>query len=148
MAFKASNVLPAVEYENAKRVAVQLKSQAQYRSTAFASGATSAEILSMVDQLRTLRAKLDAAKAVPGIAAYAQAQENDGTYDVATEFTAMIAAIDAVITEVVTTFPKDVNGWMLINSINADGTLAPRAFTGAQLANIRSLLDSLAAAID
>ena len=147
MAFRASNVIPAAQYDRGKQLAVQLKRQAVGRSATFASGATSAEILALVDNLNAFKAGLDTVRQIPGIAVYATEQENDGAYDVATEFLAMIAAVDAVIANVVATLPADGGGWLLINKINADGSLVPRVFTGAQLANIRALLDAVAAAI-
>ena len=147
MAFRASNVIPATEYDRAKRLAVQIKRLAEARSISFASGATSAEVLSVADNLNALKAGLEAAKQTPGIAAYAASQEDDGTYDVATEFNAMLSAVDAVVANIVITLPKDASDWLLINKINADGSLTPRSFTGAQLGSLRTNLDSLAASI-
>ncbi len=147
MAFRANSVIPATEYVRAKNLAVQLDRLAVNRSASFATGANSAEILALVDNLSALKAGLQDAAQTPGIEAYATAQEDDATYLVAVEFAAMIAAVDAVIAETVTTLPTDANDWLLIRKINADGSLVPRTFTGAQLASIRSLLDSLAASI-
>ena len=147
MAFKASNVIPATEYNRAKNLAVQLKRQAETRATSFASGATSAEILSAADHLNAFRSQLSVIGSTPGIAVFAQAQENDPTYDVATEFTDLLAAIDAVIAEIVVTLPKDANDWLLIQKINADGSLSPRAFTGAQLSGLIALMNGIANAV-
>ena len=147
MAFRASNVIPATQYDVAKRIAVQVRRLAESRSTTFASGATSAEILSVVDNLSALKVRLNEAKQVPGIAVYAAVQENDGAYDVATEFNGVLTAIDAVIADIVVTLPKDGSDWLLINKINADGSLVPRIFTGAQLSGLRAKLDVLAASI-
>jgi hypothetical protein len=147
MAFRATNALPAVKYDRAKLVAVQMRNHAQSRSAQFSSGANSAEILAMVGSLDSFKVELEAARNIPGMAAYAQDQEDDPTYDLTAEFNAMMAALDAVIAEVVATLPSDGNGWLLINSINPDGTLTPRNFTAGQLNQIRSLLDALAATI-
>ena len=147
MAFRASNILPEQGYDRAKKLAVQIKRLAEARSISFASGATSAEVLSVADNLGALKAGLDEAKTIPGIAAYAQGQEDDVTYDVAAEFSAVLVAVDAVIANIVATIPTDASGWLLINKINADGTLTARSFTGAQLAGLRTVLDALAAII-
>lgn len=147
MAFRATNLIPAEEYERAKRLAIQVQRLADARAIEFATGATSAEILALVDNLSSFKTGLQAAKDVPGIVDYAIAQEDDPLYNVATEFTAMIAAITAVIDEVVTTLPTDVNDWLLINKIELDGSLTPRSFSGAALATIISLLTALSATI-
>ncbi len=147
MAFRATNIIPSDQYERAKQLAVQLQRLAQNRSASFASGASALEVLALVDNLNALKVGLNSAKSVPGIAAHATAQEDDPAYDVVAEFNTMIAAADAVVAEVVTTLPTDGNEWLLINKINADGSLIPRNFTGAQLASIRTLLDAIAASI-
>lgn len=147
MAFLASGVIPAEQYQRAKRVAVQVKLLADTRAASFATGATSAEILSTVDNLRALKSALDEAKATPGIADYARSQEDNQAYDVVAEFNAMLAAIDAVIANVVTTIPKDGSGFLLVDRIETDGSLTPRDFTGPQLTGLVNELNSLSAAI-
>ena len=52
MAFIATNILPATQYDRAKKLATQMKNQANVRATAFASGANSAEILAALDAVR------------------------------------------------------------------------------------------------
>ena len=147
MAFRASNIIPATQYDKAKATVIQIKRLVVDRSATFTSGATASEVFSLIDNLSALAKRLDQVKQTPGIAAYATIQEDDATYDVVAEFNTMIAAVDAVITDVVAVLPKDSNGWLLVNKINPDGSLVPRNFTGAQLANIRALLDAVAAAI-
>jgi hypothetical protein len=148
MAFRANNRLPALHYDRAKKLAVQLKLLTTNRSAEFASGATSAQVLSLLDNLRGLKAGLDEAKSIPGIALYAQAQEDDPAYDVATEFTAMLAAVDAVITEIVNTLPTSAAGFLELYTLNPDGSLTPRTFSGAVLSNLRALLDAVTASVD
>lgn len=147
MAFRASNQIPAENYQRSKDLANQLKRQAQTRSATFASGAKSAEILAAADHLNAFKTELIAMSQTPGIVAFAKEQEDDPTYDVVAEFTALLATIDAVIAEIVSTLPADTNDWLLINKINADGSLAPRSFTGAQLSGLRSLMDDIANAV-
>jgi len=146
MAFLATNQLPADAYEKAKRQAVQLKNLAVSRSTEFASGAAANVILATADNITAMRDNLNTYKAVPGIAAYAADQEDDPLYDVAAEFTAMIAAADAVIANIGTTMPTD-GTYSLIVTVETDATLTWRTFTGVQLATLRGLLDTLAVSI-
>ena len=148
MAFKASNAIPAERYQRAKNLAWQLRQQAISRSANFASGANAAEILAAADNLKAFREGLLQAAATPGIAVYAQAQEDDPTYDVAAEFSAMISAVESAITNIVTSIPKDGDGYLLINEINPDGSLTPRQFSGAALAGVISSLDAIAAAVE
>jgi hypothetical protein len=147
MAFRASNALPAYNYDRAKKLAWQLRRLTSARSAEFASGATSAQVLSVLDNMRALKAELDEVKTTPGIAAYAKAQEDDVAYDVVAEFTAMLAAVDAVIQEIITTMPKDGSGFLLLNQFDVDGALIPRNFTAAQLANLRTLLDGVTSSV-
>lgn len=147
MAFRASNALPAERYDRGKLLAVQLKSAVQRRSSDFQSGAGADEIIGLADQLREYRERFNQIRQTPGIAAYAQAQENDGTYDVAAEFNAMIAAIDAAIAEILSTFPSDAQDYLLAYKFNADGSTSPRQFTGGALGGVRTALDAIAASI-
>jgi len=147
MAFRASNALPADQYDRAKKLAFQVKRLAENRSASFATGATGNEILAVADNLGTFRANLNSIRSVPGIAAYAIAQEDDITYDVAAEFGALITAIDAAITEIVITVPTDANDWLLLQKINPDGSLTHRSFTGTQLSGLIATLDVIAASV-
>ena len=147
MAFRATNLIPAEQYDRAKRQAIQVKSLAESRSASFATGATALEVLTLADNLVAMRDNLNGYKTTPGIAAYAEAQEDDPLYDVALEFNTMIAAIDAVLTEIGTSMPTDANDWALIVKVNADTTRTWRDFTGVQLATIIGLLDAVSASI-
>lgn len=148
MAFRASNVIPADEYKRAKHLAVQLKTMAAERSAAFASGGTAAHVLSVAGNLRGIKKQLQAFAAVPGIGAYAVEQEADPDYSVGTEFNGMISAIDSAVAFIVQNMPKDADGFLLVNRINADGSLTPRDFTGQQLSGLSAALDGIVAAID
>ena len=147
MAFRASNALPALNYDRAKKLAFQVQRLTSARSTEFSSGASSAQVLSLLDNIRALKSQLDAVKSTPGIATYAKEQEDDPAYDVVAEFTALLAAIDAVIAEIVTTMPTDGSGFLLLNQFDVDGALIPRNFTPVQLASLRTLLDVVTASV-
>jgi len=148
MAFRASNSVPAKQYEKAKSLAWQVRQLAANRSGSFASGATAAEVLAAVDNLRSLRIALAQVATTPGIAAYAQAQEDDPAYDVAAEFSALLSAVDEAVSTVVNAVPKDGNGYLLVNNINPDGTLVPREFSAGALSGVRTALDAIVAAIE
>ena len=147
MTFRATNVIPAVEYQKAKQQAVQLRNYALQRSALFAIGANSLEVLSTVDNLSAMHDALNGYKDVPGIVSYAEIQEDDVTYDVSAEFTTMLASVVTFVTNIVATLPKDVDGYLLLNEILPDGTLVPRDFTPAQLSTAKTNLDAIAASI-
>ncbi len=147
MAFRASNVIPANRYEHAKRIALQTQRFCDWQASQFASGGTSQDILSCAEKLRYYKQELQNCASVPGIAAYVRAQEDDDTYDVVAEFTALIAAIDAAIAEIVNTFPKDTGDYLLAQKINADGSLSQRNFNAGSVNSLRSLLAAIASQV-
>lgn len=145
MAFRASNLIPDTQYVRAKQIALQMKRFAADRSLRFSSGANTDQIFAVVRKFRQNLQDFQAIASIPGISAFAQSQEDDDTYDVVAEFNAMIASVEAVIDEIVTTFPTDADGKPLYyDSLNADGTLVPETFTAAQLSNLRTKLDTVA----
>lgn len=89
--------------------------------------------------------RLTALAAVSGMQAYAQAQYDDVTYDVATEFTALLADIAAVYTWVYTNVPQ-VGGYYQVEEVVAD-ELVERTFAPAITAPLAALVDTLVASI-
>ena len=106
-------------------------------------GCNADRVLSIAPFLGSQVAALDVLAATPGIAAYAQAQMNDSTYDISTEYTNMRTALLAVRDGVVTNFPKDATtGFLMYQTQNADGSISQRTFTAAQLSGIVTLINS------
>lgn len=148
MAFRATNTLPVRGYDTAKQTASGLKRFASTQSAAIAGGGDGEQVVGIVDSLVSFKASLSKSAAIPGIGDYAQEQEDDPAYDVAAEFTTLMGLIDDAISEIVTTIPKEVGtDFLLLQTINADGTRVSRDFTGPQLAGIKADLDSIDAAI-
>jgi len=147
MAFRATNVLPAEGLRDAKGLAVNLDNYAASLSVSFARGENSERILNALSTLISYRQRFASIAATPNLAQYAKAQENDPAYDIGAEFTAMIATLDTVITTIQAAFPKDANGFLLAETLNAAGERVPRKFTGAQLAGIVADLDAVVAGI-
>jgi hypothetical protein len=152
MAFPSSVGRPYIlanAWELARQVAGALKTRSVNLRTLSAAGpATSTDILSFQTYLADTKAQLQTLAAVPGLAAYAQAQVNDNTLDVAASFTAMTTQIDACGSWVVTNFPKDGNGFLLAQTFNGGGRPSDRTFSTATLAGFRTQLDALIATID
>lgn len=130
MAFKASNPLLAQAYAQIKGTSYQVKRLADNRSTVFNSDTEESVILALVDNLTSMKTTLQANATVPGLSDYAKIQEDDPTYDITAEYVAMLAAINAVLTHITNNIP------------------APRVFTIAELASLKTLLDDLATKIE
>lgn len=147
MAFLASNITPQLGYVEAKNIANFLKNFCLSRSTQFQSDTNADVILVTFHDLRRRRDELVNIGSIPGISQYAKDQEDDPTYDVAAEFNALIVSVEAVMSNIETTFPTDVDGYLLEKQFNAQGTYDFRQFTGAQLVTLRGLLDAVAAQV-
>ena len=143
MAFRASNRLPAEGYDQAKGHALGLQTRSQAWRDQLAAGPTGANVvLEIMESLKSYRAVLNEIAAIPGIAAYARAQENDETYDVVAEFQAMLATVQLAIDNVTSTFPSST-----FHSIVGD-VQTYQQFSVAQTANLRTRLDAIIASVE
>ncbi len=147
MAFRATNILPETGYDKAKQIATSLKNFSQKRSASLVGGGNSDNVLGTVNSMILYQQQLNAVATIPGIGDYAKAQENDPAYDVAAEFVALLALIDAVIAEVKLTFPVDGSGFLLAYTMNPDGTQVPRTFSVPQMVDLRAALDAVDAGV-
>lgn len=103
--------------------------------------------LAVIQQLGIYTARINLWQGAPGLAIYAQGQYNDPAYDVVNEFASMKTAISNAQTTLTTMFPKDGSGFILYQTIQADGSIVNRTFTSAQLANAVTTVDSVLATI-
>jgi hypothetical protein len=136
-------------WARARSFAGAIKRDATNLKTLAAAGTAGAsDILAFSVRLADAKAELAKSAAVPGIAAYAQEQINDPTLNVEAAFADMATAIDGCIAWIVANFPKDVGGFLLAQTIAADGRPADRVFTAAGTATLRTQLDALITTID
>ncbi len=143
MTFRATNIIPEQGFSKAKALCTRLKRFCDDRSSEYASGATSDRVLETLQTLQAFSTQLDVVKSTPGIAQYARDQEGDQAYDVAAEFIAVLALLDTVIQSLIVAFPKDVNDYLLAETMDANGVRSQRVFTGAALSSIRADLDAV-----
>lgn len=153
MAFPSSNgsvqVSLAEAWGDARAAAANVKSRAQQASAASSAGTlTGDQALQLSTFLADSKVQLQRDAAVSGIAAYAQSQVGDPALNVAAEFSAMLTALDAVVTWVVANFPKDGTGRLLHQTLTAAGRPVSAPFTAAQTAGLRTALDGLSASIN
>jgi hypothetical protein len=133
----------------AREYAGTIKQQAtNIRNVAVSGNIASGTILQFSRQLANVKAEFQRIAAIPGIGAYAQAQVDNENLDISAEFTAMVNAITSTIAWVTANFPKDGNGWLLAQSISAEGRTVDRTFAPAATVNLVAALDSLIATID
>ena len=148
MAFPASNQNLADAYRLLKGRANDVRSQSVNLRAQSLAGAVGADrILNYAAMLARSKEEMGLLAATPGLATYAQTQENNGSLNITTEYTTMVAQIDATVAWIVANFPQDGSGFKLAFTMANDGTLVYRTFSTATLAGLRTTLDSLISTI-
>jgi hypothetical protein len=148
MAFRATNILPVDALRDAKRLIVSVRRDAvRYKAQFESSGANSQTILGVLAGLGSAHQQLLTLSATPGIVQFAKDQENDQAYDVAGEFTALLALMVDAATALAQAIPKS-GGYLLANTLDANGFQVPREFVPADLVAVVSALDDLILAIE
>lgn len=143
MAFKATNVIPEDAYKRAKRTAANVKLHSNAAITKFAAtGANFADLRDLYVFLKNADADFGSISTTPGLAAYAQAQENDAEYNVAEQFTAMRASIQSAMAWVSANAPTNVTA-LAPASWTSEGTLIATTFTVLQTAGMRAQLQTV-----
>jgi hypothetical protein len=136
-------------WERARAVASSVKQQAQnLNALSLAGPVAGPSIIRFCGDLADARDVFTRLAAVPGLGAYAQEQVADPALNVANEFNAMVAAIDATRTWITANFPKDAGSYLLAVSFDANGRTVERTFDSAALAGFRTQLAALIATID
>lgn len=150
MAFPSSSGTKAETLESAwsgaRSSATKVKQMAgALKSASLAGPVPAQQILDFLAQLATQYDRLTVCAAVPGIGAYAANQV--AGFDSATEFNAVLAAIDGVRNWMIANFPAS-GGYILQRQFDVAGRTTDRTFSTASLAGLRTQLDTLLAAID
>lgn len=128
--------------------AAQLRQSSQALNVQASQNTGADRIVGYLGSLADARDAISAAAATPGLAAYAQAQINNNTFDLVSAFNTMVAQIDATRAWIKTNFPKDGSGNLLYQQLDANGRIVTLQFTSAQLAGLQSVLVALVATID
>jgi hypothetical protein len=135
-------------WTGARNAAANIKLTCTNVLASIAAGPVSAQaIAALPGALTALNTQLTTYAAVPGIAAYAQAQVNNSSLDVAGSFTAMQSALAATISWIVANFPKDGSNNLLCLQFNGSNQPVYTTFTQAQLAGLQTQLTALSATI-
>ena len=147
MAFRVGGLGAA--YATVQNEARNLRRFAVTAQANLAAGNISANaVISVLTHMTGSIAVFDLISAIPGLAAYAQNEENDGGYDVAAEFTAM--RIEAIGTRdwILTNFPTAASGEIIKDTLQSDGSITVRQFTPAETAGLQSALGLLISTIN
>lgn len=149
MSFPASQDTLAGALSDASSVANRLKFLAQQLRDASAAGATGrAAYLNLQARLSEGITRWATLAAVPGLAAYAQAQYGNASLDIAAEFTAMRNAAITLRDWIHTNFPKDAgSGAALVYTYTQQGVPSELTFSIGQTAGFRTQADAFAATV-
>jgi len=141
----ATAILPGEAFSLIRSYVPQYKAAAQDASATLAATSINTDyVFNMLDRLREIVVNLTSWKSVAGLDAYATADGYPTT--ISTDCTAIVTAAQNCIDWVVTNFPSS-GGFLLDNSLNADGSRTPRSFSSAQTAGLRTRLNALVATI-
>lgn len=146
MAFPSTSARSLTEaWSHARRVAGAIKGNAE--SLRAAAAVTRMELLIYLNVLADALASLTAVAATPGLAAYAQQQQNDPALDIAAEFAAMRVQLIATQNWIINNFPKDSTGNAAVYSFDANKKFADVPLTAGQLTALRAQLALLSGTI-
>ena len=146
MTFPTSREMLATGLSRAQSQASSIKRIAQNNRDRMAAGPiTAGGVISLMDNLSGALATFQVVSGLPGIADYANAQLGQ---DVVADFTAMSDATAAARNWIITAIPKDAGGFLLLETIDANGVRTERNFTSAQTEGLRTALDALIATIE
>jgi hypothetical protein len=147
VAFPASQQTLADGLASIKREAVNIKRYSEQVVAFSASNSSSANaVLEALGRLKSTIEAWDAAAAVPGIVQYARDQHDDQALDIVAEYTAMRAAAVTARDWIIGAFPKS-GGFILKDTLTADGGITVRQFSSADLDPLRTHLNALIATI-
>jgi hypothetical protein len=148
MAFRATTVVTQEAFDVLRRRVLETKNFLTGRRAVMLSTSPADVPLTVVLHLGRAIADLTSLATTPGLVDYAKSQVDDPAYDVVAEFTAMRAAMVACRDGLISTFPKDGSDFLLYQTFNANGSLATRTFTAAQMAGSVALIDAVLATIN
>jgi uncharacterized protein (DUF885 family) len=148
MSFTTTTEAKESAYGRAQRVARRLRQVCGNHKAAMAAGTYNADLLvNLRDDLINADAEFSSAASVPGIVQYAKDVEDNQSYDVAANFTAMRAAVQATKTMIDALAPTS-GGFLALWTFPAGSGLTPRAFSAGATADLRDSVQVIIDAID
>ena len=139
-AFMASTVSLQQGLAQSMNIALQEKNYLQTWSAKLSGNITALDAVTWVANLNNVIAQFNTIAALPGLAAYAQAQVGSGTYDIVAAFNTMVAALTAILNWLKTNIPS--NAITITNGLEVGAVYAP-----ATTASLKTLVDAAIATI-
>lgn len=136
-------------YIRFRRAMVGAHDQLQQRKGNMASGSVNVmEAVAVVNIVKDAKAVFARLAGVPGLVAYAKSEagEDDANYDVAGEYQASIAALDAVAAAAIAAIPDD-GTYIATHTLDAESGLTPRQLPAATFDGVRNAIDAFAATL-
>ena len=147
MAFRVGGLGRA--YQKVQVEAINLRGFAVAAQAQLAAGNVSANaVINVLTRITGAIAVFDSVSAIPGLAAYAQNEENDGGYNVTAEFTAMRTEAIGTRDWILTNFPTAPSGEIIKDTLEPDGSITVKQFTPAETAGLQSALGLLIATVN
>lgn len=147
MAFLTGND-QQIAYTVAKGTARALRQYCvDFNEIAAANNISGNLVLDLRGRLLTDNGIFSSAASVPGIVDYVKEIEDDPTYDVAAEFSAMQTAVEDTDAWIVTNYPADENDWLQHQKFTSNG-IDTRAFTPTQTNGLRAEVQNIIDAIE
>jgi len=149
MTFPANSLLLASTLERISEEMRGIKADAQNLRTASAAGSVAATaVVSYLGRLVDARDRMAVLTAAPGLGEYAKAQYNSPNLDIAAEYTATVAQINATGGWIIANFPKTAGtNELRERTFDANGRAQQVMFSTASMAGLRTALDALIATI-
>ena len=145
--------IPTETFPRALQIAARLRAAAvNFRDQAVAGSVNVADLeTGFLGELVGSRIELERAQNTPGILAYAKDQFDDPAYDIAAEFTTMMAAIDTIAVWFEANFPTGAGGFLQSRTFVGDGsgaTVSDTITVPGQLNALVTEFNALIATID
>jgi hypothetical protein len=137
---------PSDAYNNIRNLAGGLKMEAQNAlSNMQANNIDTNYVYRLLDYLNNFITQINQWKATTGLDSYATGQGYVGS--MSADCTTATNAAQACINWVVTNFPTGTGGYLLGNTLNADGSRTSRQFTPTQTAGLQTAFNNFIATI-
>ena len=126
--------------------AVKLRCQ-EFNATSLSGPVSASAVEEIFTGLGTFRAYMQANVATAGLADYVRAQYVDEELDIAAEYSALLAQIDAALAWIAANIPQS-DGYVQLDQWSATGSVSRRTLSAASLEELRTVLETVIGAIE
>ncbi len=152
MVLPVTPITVAQAYDNLRNQTVNVQSYCRSITSALAAGDVSAQtvyaLLSAASGLASYATGLSQVSGfIASMTSYVQQQTGNSTLDVTTSYSTSLTALQALITAIVTDYPKDAAGHVLDRVMDATGAISGVSLSSAQLPNTVTAINAWLATI-